>query len=238
MSNFLMDKFDSLIIPRSTVESLSHQEIGDFMVGFTWRKNLWQQPHKLIQLGAIQLVGAAIILMVAAIPLDRILSIRTPTMTPTERISQLLLVDGILTLSILGGINLWIRDRGKRLQKLLRLVEKIERYNQIVRSIETLVRVTSLTTPNIDEDRITIVLDILTQTRHNLLAALEIDFYLRNQDHSTILTTAFIESAPSEIAHNLIALQQLAQQPQLAEYATLLNQAWEIGLSIDRELYR
>lgn len=232
-----MDKFDSLIIPRSTVESLSHQEIGDLMVGFTWRRNLWQQPRKLIQLGAIQLVGAAIILMVAAIPLDRILSIRTPTMTPTERVSRLLLVDGILTLSILGGINWWISDRGKRLQKLLRLVEKIERYNQIVRSLETLVRVTNLTTPNMDEERITIVLDILAQTRHNLLAALEIDFYLRHQDRSTILTTAFIESAPSEIAHNLIALQQLAQQPQLAEYATLLNQAWEIGLSIDRELY-
>jgi hypothetical protein len=233
-----MDEFDSLIIPRSTVESLSHQEIGDLMVGFTWRKNLWQQPHKLIQLAAIQLVGAAIILMVAAIPLDRILSVRTPTLTPTDRATRLLLVDGILTLSILGGINWWICERGKRLQKLLSLVEKIERYNHIVRSIETLVRVTSLTAPNIDSDRIKIVMDILAQTRHNLLAALEIDFYLRHQDRSTSLTTAFIESAPSEIAHNLIALQQLAQQPQLAEYANLLNQAWEIGLSIDRELYR
>ena len=232
-----MDKFDLLIIPRSTVESLSHQEIGDLLVGFTWRKNLWQQPHKLMQLAAIQLVGAAIILMVAAIPIDRILSVRTPTLTPTDRTNQLLLVNGILTLSILGGINWWICDRGKRLQRLLNLVEKIERYNQIVRSIETLVKVTSLTTSNIDGDRITIVMDILAQTRHNLLAALEIDFYLRHQDRSTTLTTTFIESAPSEIAHNLIALQQLAQQPQLAEYATLLNQAWEIGLSIDRELY-
>jgi hypothetical protein len=232
-----MDKFDSLIILRSTVESISHQEIGDLMVGFTWRKNLWQQPRKLLQLAAIQIVGAAIILMVAAIPLDRILNTRTPIMTPAERTTRLLLVNGILTLSILGGINWWIVERGKRLQKLLKLVEKIERYNQIVRSIETLVRVTSLTTPTVDEDRITIVLDILAQTRHNLLAALEIDFHLRHQDRSRILTTAFIDSAPSEIAHNLLVLQQLAQQPQLAEYATLLNQAWEIGLSIDRELY-
>jgi hypothetical protein len=232
-----MDRFDSLIIPRSTVESLSHQEIGDLMVGFTWRKNLWQQPRKLMQLAAIQLVGGAIILMVAAIPIDRILSVRTPTMTPTQRATQLLLVDGIFTLSVLAGINWWIGDRGKRLQKLLNLVEKIERYNQIVRSIETLVRVTSLTDSNIDGDRITIVMDILAQTRHNLLAALEIDYYLRDRDRSATLTTAFIESAPNEIAHNLIALQQLAQQPQLAEYATLLNQAWEIGLSIDREIY-
>jgi hypothetical protein len=232
-----MDKFDSLIILRSAVESVSHQEIGDLMVGFTWRKNLWQQPRKLLHLGAIQLVGGAIILMVAAIPIDRILNASLPTMIPDERTSRLLLVDGILTLSILGGINWWIVYRGKRLQKLLKLVEKIERYNQIVRAIETLVRVTSLTTPTIDNDRIKIVLDILAQTRHNLLAALEIDFYLRHQDRSTTLTTAFIDSAPNEIAHNLLALQQLAQQPQLAEYATLLNQAWEIGLSIDRELY-
>jgi hypothetical protein len=232
-----MDKFDSLIISRSTTESISHQEIGDLMVGFTWRKHLWHQPRKLLQLCAIQLVGGTIILMVAAIPLDRILNTRTPTMTPVQRTSRLLLVDGILTLSILGGINWWIVHRGKRLQKLLKLVEKIERYNQIVKSIETLVRVTSLTAPTVDEERIKIVLDILAQTRHNLLAALEIDFYLRHQDLATTVTTAFIDSAPSEIAHNLLALQQLAQQPQLAEYATLLNQAWEIGLSIDRELY-
>jgi hypothetical protein len=232
-----MKQFDSLIIPRSIVESISHQEIGTMMVGFTWRKNLCQQPYKLIQLVAIQLVGAAIILMVAAIPLDRIASFRTSTMTPPQRTNRLILVDGIFTLGVLGGINWWICQRGKRLQKLLKLVEKIESYNQIVRSIATLVRVTNLTTATIDGDRITIVSDILAQTRHNLLTALEIDFYLRHQDCSATLTTAFIESAPNEIAHNLIALQQLAQQPQLAEYATLLNQAWEIGLSIDRELY-
>ncbi len=228
-----MDKFVELIIPRSTVESLSHQEIGDLLVGFSWRKNLWQHPHKLIKLGAIQLVGAAIILMVAAIPLDRVLSLRAPTLTPSERATQLALVDGMFTLTMLGGINWWICYRGKRLQKLLNLVEKIERYNQIVRSIETLVYVTNLATPNSELERLPIVLDILARTRHNLLTALEIDCYLRHQDPTAPVTTSFVESAPSEIAHNLLALQQLAQHPQSAEYALLLNQAWEIGLSID-----
>jgi hypothetical protein len=230
-----MDKFVELIIPRSTIESISQQEIGDLMVGFTWRKNLWQQPRKFIQMGALQIVGGAIILMAATIPIDRIVNIHTSTISQQERTTRLLLVDGAVTIAILGGINWWICYRGKRLQKLLKLVEKIERYNQIVRSIETLVRVTTITAPNTEIDRLRIVLDILAQTRHNLLAALEIDRFLRQQDPTCDLTTSFIESAPSEIAQNLIALQHLAQQPQLAEYATLLNQAWEIGLSIDRD---
>ncbi len=229
-----MDKIVELIIPRSTIESISQQEIGDLMVGFTWRKNLWQQPRKFIKLGALQIVGGAIILMAVTIPIDRIVNIHASTMSPPERTTRLLLVDGAVTMAILGSINWWICSRGKRLQKLLKLVEKIERYNQIVRSIETLARVTTIATPNAEIDRLRIVLDILAQTRHNLLAALEIERFLRQQDPASDLKTSFIESAPSEIAQNLIALQHLAQQPQLAEYATLLNQAWEIGLSIDR----
>jgi hypothetical protein len=230
-----MDKFVELIIPRSIVESVSHQEIGDLMVGFTWRKNLWQQPRKFLQMGALQIVGGAIILMAVTIPIDRIVNIHASTISQQERTTRLLLVDGAVTIAILGGINWWICYRGRRLQKLLKLVEKIERYNQIVRSIETLARVTTIAAPNAEIERLRIVLDILAQTRHNLLAALEIERFLRQQDPAGDLTTSFVESAPSEIAQNLIALQHLAQQPQLAEYATLLNQAWEIGLSIDRD---
>ena len=177
------------------------------------------------------------IFMLATIPLDRSLSVHTSPISQRERTERLILVDGIFALTVLGGINWWILYRGRRLQKLLKLVEKIDRYNQIVRSIETIVQLTGITTPNAEIERFTIVFDILDRTRTNLLTALEIDRYLRHQDRFTTVTTTFIESVPSEIAHNLIALQHLAQQPQLAEYAILLNQAWEIGLSIDREIY-
>ena len=85
-------------------------------------------------------------------------------------------------------------------------------------------------------DRLSIVVDILTQTRHNLLTGLKIDRHLRQQSPPADLKTAFVEAAPSQIAQNLIALQHLAGQPQLAEYATLLTQAWEIGISIDRAI--
>jgi hypothetical protein len=230
-----MDKFVELIIPRSTVESISHQEIGNLMVGFTWRENLWRQPRKLIQLISIQIVGAGIIFMAATIPIDRALNVHSSPISQRDRTTSLILVNGAFTLAIFAGINWWILERGKRLKKLMKLVEKIDRYNQIVRSIETLAIVTYLTTPSPASTQLAIVLDILTQTRHNLLTALKIDCYLRQRIHSTELTTAFVESAPSEIAQNLIALQHLAQQPQLAEYAHLLTQAWEIGISIDSQ---
>ncbi len=222
-----MDEFNALIIPRSTVEAISKQEIGNLMIGFTWRANLWQKPSNLIQVGLIQVVGMGIIAMIVMIPVDRILNITNPTRTPTERIEQSIWVDGLTSLAILGGINYWIFQRGKRLRKLQKLVVQIEQYNQIISSIITLTKVGKLTNSRSEFDRMTSILDILTQTRHNLLMALEIDLYLRQHPSADELSIS--------IAHNLLDLQHLAEQPQLSEYSTLLTQAWEIGMSVYQE---
>lgn len=236
-----MDKFTELIIPRSTVESLSHQEIGNLMLGFTWRLSLWKHPQKLIQMGFIQLIGAGIIFMTISIPLASIVSpLRDRSTNTSESIrakeTKSILINSLITLAISGAINGLIYQRGKRLQKLLKLVEKIEEYNKIVRSIEMLAKLTILTNPNLPATQIDSILDILTQTRNSLLAALKIDQHLREHDSTSELMTSFIDAAPATIAGSLIVLQHLANQPQLAEYATLLDRAWEIGMNIDREI--
>ena len=231
-----MDRFDELVIGKSEVESLSHQEIGNLMVGFTWRLSLWKQPMRLLQMGCIQVVGAGIIVMLAIIPLDRVLNVYNKSSSQLDRSTQLIVVNGLVTTTVWAGINGWIFYRGKRLKKLLKLVEKIEEYNQIVRSIETLVQVTSLTSKNIESAHIETVLEILRQTRHHLMTGLEVDAYLRQHQRSSFVTNNLVELAPQAIAQNLISLQSLANQPQLAEYATLLDRAWEIGIIIEGEI--
>ena len=71
------------------------------------------------------------------------------------------------------------------------------------------------------------MMEILARTRQNLLIALKIDLYLRQHLHADELIAS--------ITHNLIDLQNLAQQPQLVEYGMLLTQAWEIGMSVYHE---
>ena len=231
-----MDRFDELVIGKSEVESLSHQEIGSLMVGFTWRLSLWKEPVRLLQMGCIQVIGAGIIVMLATIPLDRVLNVHNKNSSQRDRSTQLIVANGLVTTTVWAGINGWIFYRGKRLRKLLKLVEKIEEYNQIVRSIETLVQVTSLTSKNIESAHIETVLEILRQTRHHLITGLEVDAYLRQHQSSSFVTNNLVELAPDAIAQNLISLQSLANQPQLAEYATLLDRAWEIGISIEGEI--
>ena len=231
-----MDRFDELVIGKSEVESLSHQEIGSLMVGFTWRLSLWKEPVRLLQMGCIQVIGAGIIVMLATIPLDRILNVYNKNSSQRDRSTQLIVANGLVTSTVWAGINGWIFYRGKRLRKLLKLVEKIEEYNQIVRSIETLVQVTNLTSKNIESAHIETVLEILRQTRHHLMTGLEVDAYLRQHQRSSFVTNNLVELAPDAIAQNLISLQSLANQPQLAEYATLLDRAWEIGISIEGEI--
>jgi hypothetical protein len=223
-------KFDELIIPRSTVESISQQEIGQMMVGFSWRLDVWRKPHKFLQMCSIQIIGAGIIFMSMMLPVDRALNIYRSPQSQSERLTQLILVDGAISLVILGEINRSILSRGKRLQRLLKLVAQIEQYNQIVQSIGTLDRVANLTSHRCEPAQISSMMEILIQTRQNLLTALEIDRYLRHYPNASDVTIS--------IARNLINLQNLAQQPQLAEYGTLLTQAWEIGMSVytDRDI--
>jgi hypothetical protein len=222
-----MDKFSGLIIPRSTIESVSKQEIGNLMIGFTWRANLWRQPYKLIQVGLIQLIGASIIFTATMLPVDRGLNPVRLALPQTAKIQRLVLVNGGIMLVLLGGVNWWIIRRGKRFKRLFKLVEQIESYNLIISRITTIAKITNLASPNIESSETTAIIDILTQTRQNLLTALEIDLHLRQHPESTEFNIS--------IVHNLLDLEYLAQQPQLAEYNTLLSQAWEIGMSVYQE---
>jgi hypothetical protein len=223
----MVDKISKLIIPRSTVESIGQQEIGQLMVGFAWRKNVWQKPHKLVQIGLMYIVGVTMLFTAMMLPIDRVLHVYRAPQSQSERIVRLVWLDGTISLLMLIGINRWIYNRGKRLQKLLKLVEQIEHYNQIVTSIDTLEKVAKIAQHQDEISQSEQMMEILSKTRQNLLMALEIDRYLRQYPNSSELTLA--------IANNLIDLQNLAQQPQLAEYGMLLNQAWEIGMSVYEE---
>jgi hypothetical protein len=223
----MVDKISKLIIPRSTVESIGQQEIGQLMVGFAWRKNVWQKPHKLVQIGLMYIVGVTMLFTAMMLPIDRVLHVYRAPQSQSERIVRLVWIDGTISLLMLIGINRWIYNRGKRLQKLLKLVEQIEHYNQIVTSIDTLEKVAKIAQHQDEISQSEQMMEILSKTRQNLLMALEIDRYLRQYPNSSELTLA--------IANNLIDLQNLAQQPQLAEYGMLLNQAWEIGMSVYEE---
>jgi hypothetical protein len=223
----VMDEFSRLIISRSTIESVSKQEIGNLMIGFSWRKNLWRQPAKLIQVGLIQLIGASIIFAVTMLPVDRVLNPRRLALPQITKIQRLVLANGGIMLVLLGGANWWVIQRGKRFNRLIQLVDRIENYNLIVSRIATIAKISNLAKPNIESNETATVINLLNQTRQNLLTALEIDLHLRQHPESTELSIS--------IAHNLLDLEHLAQQPQFAEYNTLLSQAWEIGMSVYQE---
>jgi hypothetical protein len=218
-----MQEFDELLIPRATVEELSQQEISNLTIGGSWRRNWRKNPQQIIQIGLIQLVGAAMIFAIAMLPVDRAFQISSSSLLPPTKVSRLIWIDGAITLAILGGINWWMIDRGRRTRQLIKLVELVEEFNRIVQAITTIAQITNLTTPHTGHDN-EIVRDVLKKTRHNLLTALQIERHLQQQPLTPELNIS--------IAHNLLNLQHLAEQSQLAEYQTLLTQAWEIGMSV------
>jgi hypothetical protein len=231
-----MNNIDELIIPRSRIESIANQEITPLMVGFSWRAKVWGQPQKLIQVIAMQTIALGIIFMLGILPVDRGINSWNAPASERNRTTTLIGVNGMLSLAVLGGINWWMFTQGKRRKRLLKLVEQIEEYNQIVNSLSVLAKVDYLTDVASQLDREAQqsgdllhrdrIYEILSQTRHNLLTALEIDRYLHQHPQSPEFTS---------MARDLINLQHLAHEPELAEDLTLLAQAWEIGMSVYQE---
>lgn len=224
----MVSKTGELIISRSTVEAIGEQEIGNLTIGWSWRNDVWQKPHKFIQMVSLQIVGAVMVFTAMMLPVDRLLSVYRSPQSQIQRFTQLIWVDGIVTMLIVIAANRWIFLRGRRLQNLLKLVEQIDRYNQIVTSIETLERVTNIAMSGANISQTSGKFEILSQTRQNLLIALEIDKYLRQYPDSSTITLT--------IANNLIDLQHLARQSHLDEYGILLDRAWEIGVSVYEEI--
>jgi hypothetical protein len=224
----MASKIGELIISRATVEAIGEQEIGQLTIGWSWRKDVWQKPHKFIQMVSIQIVGAVMVFTAMMLPIDRLLSVYRVPNSQIQRFTQLIWVDGIVTTIIVIAANRWIFLRGRRLQNLLKLVEQIDRYNQIVTSIETIEKVTDIATIGTEASSPAGSLEILSKTRQNLLIALEIDKYLRQYPDSAAIALT--------IANNLIDLQHLAKQTHPDEYGILLDRAWAIGASIYEEI--
>ena len=216
-----MDEIGKFIISRSTVAAISKLEIGQLAIGFAWRNDVWRKPHKLIQAISIEIIGAMMVFMLLMLPVDRLLNVDRSPPSASERFERLVWVDGTITIIIILGINRAIYLRGNRLQRSLDLVDKIDSYNQIVASIVALNRVTDI--GNITDNAI----EILSKTRHNLLAALEIDRYRRHYPHSSPLALT--------LDRHLIDLPPPEPNLELDVWGISMERVWEIGTSIYEE---
>ena len=117
----------------------------------------------------------------------------------------------------------------KKHRHFISIIEDVERYNAVIQSIYINDQIEAAGNPGVRLKQRERVIQALQLTREDLIRALKTEKILRENEH-------FIKQNPDLFANNLNALAALQVGEKASEYGRLLNEALEIGMSIQDEM--
>jgi len=133
----------------------------------------------------------------------------------------------IVPISVIAGRWFWLRSNSPKL--LVNLLDDVDRYHAVLQAIDISDRLeTAGSSGGVLTDR-TQVIAALQLTREDLIRALMSERILRENKN-------LIAANPELFTNNLRALEAMQVNTQAGEYGRLLNEALQIGLSVQEEM--
>jgi len=214
-----------LQITEKEVESLS---------GLPWEEAL---VGNFYSCGGVRLLGkqllAFALTLIISLPLALLLT-KNSSYGPedSQAIAQLLSITLGLSLGLTLGWNIYMWRKAKPLKTLARLLDEVNKLARVIKAVDIIDRLTAagnLEANSINREE---VMDGLRVTRNSLTSALQTERILReNQDFISSHYQLF-----ANLENQLAALMALEVSNQASEYGRLLNEALEIGMSVQREM--
>lgn len=226
------DLENAIVTPRE-LEAIAGVDVNDMGFSLAFRRSFLQNVNQLLSFAIAQLfiLGLFFILLT---PLG-ILMVRNFGLSGEEMATTfyfLLFSGGIAGVASLS-LNLYLWKRSQKFQTFLTLIDEIQKYNEVVRSLDILDKIEAAGAAIQLSDRQEVI-EALNITRESLLGSLRTDRILReNQDLIDRRYELF-----AKIENNLASLNHLKISDEATEYGRLLNQALKIGVSVDREIRR
>lgn len=132
-----------------------------------------------------------------------------------------------MPISVIAGRWFWLRSNSPKL--LVNLLDDVDRYHAVLQAIDISDRLeTAGSSGGVLTDR-TQVIAALQLTREDLIRALMSERILRENKN-------LIAANPELFTNNLRALEAMQVNTQAGEYGRLLNEALQIGLSVQEEM--
>jgi hypothetical protein len=227
---------EDLKITARELEKLTGVEVNDVFVGGvlggTYRPSIFQSSKRLVSFCLTQLF-VAILIFIFTLPIGLLL-IRNSTRSIND-LPTIFLFLGItsgIALIIIIGWNIYMRWKAKSLTTLAHLLDEVDKYNEVLRAVDVLDRleaIGNLQPTIVDRSQ---VLAALNVTRNSLVCGLMSEKILR--ENRGLLARRY--ELFSNIENNLTTLQTLDVTNQANEYAELLNEALQIGISVHQEV--
>jgi uncharacterized membrane protein YccC len=222
------------------LERLTGCDVGDIFIGGvfggTYRISALHNPKKMI---AFCLTEAVVFLLIVVftLPLSLFLTSGANGVTNVSSILRFLFVAAGIAIALLLAWNLYMKWQGKHLRSLMRLLDEVDRYADMLSAIAVLDR---LETANIERNLNSAlqnrseILEAIHLTRDNLVAGLTTERILR--ENRGLLARQ--QDLLASIETNLSLVRSLEVKHQADEYGQFLNEALQIGISVHQEVQR
>lgn len=231
----MADELKKLAFTETELESLSGSAISNLWMVNLYRLHRHKQFSKnLISLFVTELIGFSLTLILV-IPLFLIITQKSMVSgNDGANFFQVLLIPFFISLAITMGGNIYIWLLSKPLVTLANLGDKVDKYNEVIAAVEIIDRLMDAGNLPVNLINREAVMEALLVTRESLVCALKTERIMRENEaligrNSQLFTN---------LDNNLTALMALDVSNRASEYGRLLNEALEIGMSVQKEVRR
>ncbi|MDB9527043.1 hypothetical protein PN498_13665 [Oscillatoria sp. CS-180] len=220
---------EDLRISQDQLEKLTELEIGKVFMGGVVRPSALRSPGQLLSFLVSEFSVLAVVFIVC-------LGFGLVIVRSWDSFNNVFgLIAVAIGITIAGAIawNGYQWQRYKALKTLSRLLDEVDRHNDIVQAIQVMdeLQRAQSSAPAQISNRAEI-LSALAATRDSLISALMTERILRY--HQTVLQQG--RDLMGSIETNLAALQALQVSNQATEYQQFLQEALDIGLAVQQEM--
>lgn len=219
---------DNLRISRDELDHLTGLDIGSVFMGGVIRPSVFRSRRRLLSLLVTELLVVGTCFIIG-------LGLALVLVRQREEFDRLgLLLLGVGGMVGLGAIawHLYQRHRSKTLGTLAHLLDEVDRHHDIIQALQVMQELAAAKAIDCSSSCRPEVFQALKATRDSLVSALTTEKILRR--HQTLIHRK--QELSAAIETNLILLQTLQINHQASEYRQFLQEALEIGLSVQREI--
>lgn len=148
-----------------------------------------------------------------------------PTIGSSSQIAVALLI--VVPIAVAAGRWLWRKKTCP--EALTSLLDDVDKYHAVIKAIDINDQLETAGTAGVSLSDRTLVIEALQLTREDLVRALKSERILR--DNKELIATN-----PDLFTNNLSALRAMQVSSQASEYGRMLNEALQIGLSVQEEM--
>lgn len=233
----MKSELETLPITEEELENLVELNFVDNLAISIYRSVVIKNPQQTISVLTTE-AFIFLVLLILTMPLT-LITIKSLGYLPESStgVNQLLLsLVAILIVAMIAG-NIYLFFRGQKRQSLARLMEEIEKYNQIVKTINLMASIESVSRNNGEllaslEKNSSEAVAALKITRTSLINALRVEEIIRK--HHDFLNRRY--ELLTNLENNLANLMEFEVSNQTNEYGRLLNDALKIGMSVHKEV--